>query len=111
MKIYSEEQAIQPHSGDSVPFPKAEGINSVDLYCSQMRKTTKQQDYTVPKCGRLKFSRFVPFPKAEGINSVDLYLSQMRKTLIQLFCTVRKMRKQEIDSIAPFARREGSKTT
>ena len=38
MSIYSEEQVFQPHSGDSVPFPKAEGANSVDLFRSQMRK-------------------------------------------------------------------------
>jgi hypothetical protein len=79
MKIYSEEQAIQSRSGDPVPFPKAEGINSVDLYCSQMRKTTKQQDYTIPKCGRLKFSRFVLFPNAEDNKTTGLHHSQMRK--------------------------------
>ena len=79
MSIYSVEQAFQSRSGDSVPFPKAEGINSVDLYCSQMRKTTKQQDYTVPKCGRYQFSRFVSFPNAEDINSTVLYCSRYAK--------------------------------
>ena len=78
MKIYSEEQAIQSRSGDSVPFPNAEGSNSVDLYCSQMRKITKQQDCTVPKYGRHKLSRFVLFPNAEDNKTTGLHRSQMR---------------------------------
>ena len=90
MSIYSVEQAFQSRSGDSVPFPNAEGSNSVDLYCSQMRKITKQQDCTVPKYGRHKLSRFVLFPNAESINSVELYHSQMRKTTKQQDCIVPK---------------------
>ena len=72
MSIYSVEQAFQSRSGDSVPFPKAEGINSVDLFLSQMRKTTKQQDCIVPKCGRLKFNRFVLFAVCESLTSTKL---------------------------------------
>ena len=79
MSIYSEEQVFQPHSGDSVPFPKAEGANSVDLFRSQMRKVSIQSIYIVPKCGRHKFSRFVPFPNAEDNKTTGLHRSQIRK--------------------------------
>ena len=92
------------------PFPMAEGINSVDLHRSQMRKITKQQDCHFPKCGRQQNNRIIPFPTAEGINSTVLYRSQNAKAGNRQDCTFRARRREQNNIIVPFAKCEGSKT-
>lgn len=92
------------------PFPNAEGSKTVGLYRSQMRKATKQSDYTVPKGGRQQNNRIVPFPNAEDSKSIGLCCSQRRKIAKQQDCIVPVCGRHKFRQFAPFPKAEDMKT-